>query len=345
MNLQIVNPIDYPTWDEMVLAKPGYSFFHSAAWARVLHESYGYMPHYFTVFKTGEISTLLPIMEVKSLFSGKRGVSLPFSDYCESIAPDDKEFGELFEYLVRFGRQSGWRYLEMRGSNDFFSRRTHCSYHYGHVVDLRGGADRIYSRLRGNNRRNIGKALREGVKVIISQSAESLEEYYRLHCLTRRKHGLPPQPERFFKNIQNHVISRGLGVVALGRIGERAVAGAVYLGLGKKAVFKYGASDSAYQRLRVNNLVMWEAIKWFSERGFESFCLGRTEPGNEGLDRFKSGWGTRKRIIRYYRYDTSRNIFIAELPNRARGVHNAFLTRMPVAVLKPVGKLLYKHMG
>lgn len=345
MNLQIVNPVDYPSWDEMVLAQPGYSIFHSAAWARVLHESYGYMPYYFTVFKKGGISTLLPIMEVNSLFTGKRGVSLPFSDYCESIAPDDKEFGELFEDLVTFGRQSGWRYLEMRGSNDFFSRRTHCSYHYGHVVDLRGGADRIYSRLRDNNRRNIGKALREGVKVSISQSAESLEEYYRLHCLTRRKHGLPPQPEHFFKKIQDHVISQGLGVVALACAGEKAIAGAVYLGLGKKAVYKYGASDSRHQRLRVNNLVMWEAIKWFSERGFESLCLGRTEPENEGLDRFKSGWGARKRIIRYYRYDTSKNVFVATLSRGTTQTHSALLTRMPVAVLKPMGKLLYKHVG
>lgn len=345
MKLEILNPVNYPSWDEIVLSHPEYSFFHSASWARVLYESYGYSPLYFTVLRDGAISSLVPVMEVKSFITGKRGVSLPFSDYCEPIASDEAEFKELFESLVKFGRQSDWKYLEIRGSNDFISRMPHCSYHHGHVVDLTKGVDDIFAGLRDSTARNIKKALREGVRVDFSSSADSLDTYYRLHCLTRRKHGLPPQPERFFKKIQEHVILRGLGVVALARSGERAIAGAVYLGLGKKAVYKFGASDSAYQRLRAFNLVMWEGIRWLSGEGFESLCLGRTEPENHGLMQFKSGWGARERTIRYYRYDTSKNIFVAELSKSIRGSHTSLLSRMPVAVLKPLGSLLYRHVG
>jgi lipid II:glycine glycyltransferase (peptidoglycan interpeptide bridge formation enzyme) len=272
-------------------------------------------------------------------------VSLPFSDYCEPISSDEAEFTEVFESLVKFGRQSGWRYVEIRGSNSSISRLPHFAYHYGHVVDLAKGVDGIYAGLRDSNRRNISKAQREGVKVSIDRSAESLQEYYRLHCITRRKHGLPPQPERFFGNIHAYVLEQGLGVVALARFGGRTVAGAVYVRLGKRALYKYGASDGAYHYLRANNMVMWEAIKWFAGRGFESLCLGRTEPGNRGLMQYKSGWGARKRIIKYYRYDTSRNVFLSDSSNPAYGVHNAVLTRMPVAVLRPLGKLLYKHVG
>jgi len=345
MNLEIVNPIRCPSWDEMVLAKPGYSFFHSAAWARVLHESYGYVPRYFTVFENGGISALIPVMEVKSFLTGKRGVSLPFSDYCEPVALDEGEFQKLFESLVKFGRRSGWSYLEIRGSNDFFLHMPYCSYHHGHVVDIAKNPDEIYTGFRSSVGRNIKKALKGGVRVDISQSADFLEEYYRLHCMTRRKHGLPPQPERFFKNIQNYVIRQGLGVVVLARHREKTVAGAVFFTLGKKAVYKYGASDHAYQHLRANNLVMWEAIRRFADEGFESLCLGRTEPENLGLERFKSGWGARKRIIKYYRYDTSKNVFVANLSGGATKAHNTLLTKMPVAILKPMGKLLYKHMG
>ncbi|GAB4390626.1 MAG: hypothetical protein Kow0025_23940 [Thermodesulfovibrionales bacterium] len=345
MKLEVINPTFYPSWDEMVLAHPGHSFFHSAAWARVLEESYGYTPFYFTAFSGGGISALVPVMEVRSVITGKRGVSLPFSDHCEPMASDGGEFRELFEAAARFGGSSGWRYLEIRGSNEFLSHVPHHCYYYGHSLDLRGGEGRIYAGLRDSNRRSIAKAEREGVEVSIGRSRGDLAEYYRLHCITRRRHGLPPQPEGFFRSVQGHIMDRGAGAVALARHGGRTVAGAVFFRLGKKAFFKYGASDYAYQRLRPNNLVMWEAIRWLAAEGMVSLCLGRTEPGNRGLERFKSGWGARKRVIRYYRYDTSRNAFMAGLPGGGPVTHSALMARMPLAVLKPLGRLLYRHVG
>ena len=95
MAVEIVNPIDHPNWDALVLAHPNCSFFHSSAWARVLQEAYGYKPLYFTVFDGDAISACLPVMEVSSFITGKRGVSLPFSDLCEPLADDALQFEAL----------------------------------------------------------------------------------------------------------------------------------------------------------------------------------------------------------------------------------------------------------
>jgi hypothetical protein len=43
--------------------------------------------------------------------------------------------------------------------------------------------------------------------------------------------------------------------------------------------------------LRANNLVMWEAIRWFSRNQFRSLHFGRTDQVQEGLMQFKRGWG------------------------------------------------------
>jgi lipid II:glycine glycyltransferase (peptidoglycan interpeptide bridge formation enzyme) len=107
--------------------------------------------------------------------------------------------------------------------------------------------------------------------------------------MTRKEHGLPPQPFHFFKKIHDHIISKNLGVVVLASFDRENVAGAIYFHIGEKAVFKYGASDKKFQHLRANNLVMWEAIKWYSQNGYRSLCFGRTEPENQGLLQFKSG--------------------------------------------------------
>ena len=85
MNIQIINPIDYPDWDDLLLTNGQTTFFHTAAWARVLSVSYQYRPLYFTVIENGKLSALIPIMEVSSLLTGKRAVSLPVTDECHAI--------------------------------------------------------------------------------------------------------------------------------------------------------------------------------------------------------------------------------------------------------------------
>jgi hypothetical protein len=59
MNLQILNPLEIADWDFLVLDTGKASFFHSSSWARVLHDSYGYKPLYFTTFENGNLVSAL----------------------------------------------------------------------------------------------------------------------------------------------------------------------------------------------------------------------------------------------------------------------------------------------
>ena len=171
-----------------------------------------------------------------------------------------------------------------------------------------------------------------------------MREFYRLNCLTRKDHGLPPQPFYFFKKVHEHIISKGFGFVALASSRGEYIAGAVFLHLGLKAFYKYGASNRKYQYLRANNLIMWEAIKWCCQNGFKHFCFGRTEPENQGLLQFKSGWGTTQQQINYYRYNFKEEAFV---PGRSKttGFHNRIFKNMPTPILNRVGALLYRHFA
>lgn len=175
-------------------------------------------------------------------------------------------------------------------------------------------------------------------------SLDSVREFYRLNCITRRYHGLPPQPYYFFKNLYDHIISENLGLIALAFFQHVAIAGGVYFHFGEKAVYKYGASDRNFQHLRANNLVMWEAIKRYCEKGYKSFCFGRTEPANEGLRQFKNGWGSKEYTIKYYKYDLMKHALMTN-NQMVTAFHNKILSKMPIPLLKGIGSLLYKHMG
>ena len=80
MDLARINPLDHPGWDDLLLTNRQSSFFHTTHWARVLRDSYGYTPVYFARIDDGKLETLIPVMDVRSPITGKRGVSIPFTD-------------------------------------------------------------------------------------------------------------------------------------------------------------------------------------------------------------------------------------------------------------------------
>jgi hypothetical protein len=342
--IETLNPLDYPNWDNLVLSARDYSFFHSSSWAKVLCESYHYTPAYFTSFDDGKLSALISVMEVNSILTGRRGVSLPFTDHCDPIIDDGVQFQDVFDHVIKYGKKKGWKFLELRGGQNLFPSAKTFGTYYNHVLSLSRDEQKIFSGFRDSTKRNVRKALAEGVKTEICNSLESMKEFYRLNCMTRKQHGLPPQPFNFFQKVHDDIISKSLGFVVLASHSGENIAGAVYFHFGDKAVYKYGASDRAHQHLRANNLVMWEAIKWYCQNGCKSFCFGRTEPENQGLRQFKTGWGTSERIINYYRYDLVRNAFVTE-SKKVTELQNRIFSKMPVPLLNIIGSALYRHMG
>jgi hypothetical protein len=352
MDIQIINPITYPGWDEILLSAPDHSFFHSSSWAKVLSESYGYSPTYFTLLEGNKIIALIPVMEIKSFLTGKRGVSLPFTDYCDPIILNGVPFPDLFNCIIDYGQKHGWKYLELRGGQKFLSFQhltlnTHLpcsSAYFGHTLDLAKGEEQILSGLRDSTQRNIRKAVKEGVKVEVANTLDSVKEFHRLNLMTRKRHGLPPQPLHFFEKVYEHIISKHLGIVVLASYENKVIAGAVFFHFGEKAVFKFGASDRNFHYLRPNNFVMWEAIKWYRANGFKSICFGRTEPVNIGLRRFKQGWGTEELAISYHKYDLTKDTFVTN--NREISTfQKKMFSKMPVPILNIFGSIIYKHMG
>ena len=339
------NPLAEPGWDAMVAAHPAGSFFHTTPWARVLLESYGYRPVYFTVVENGALQALLPVMEIRSVFTGRRGVSLPFSDYAEPFSPQEEQYRSLVNSAVKYGMRSGWKTLEIRGGACPWAEGVASREFLGHRLDLARGESEIHAGFRTNLKRNLARARKEGVKVDILHSADAMEEYFRLHCITRKGHGIPPQPRKFFRKIQEHVIGRRMGAVALATHKDRVVAGAVYFHHGKKAMYKYGASSDAGRQVRANNLVMWEAVRWYREKGFSELCFGRTEPSDEGLREYKRSYGNRELALPYYKFDIARNRAVAKPAENGAGHLERYFRKVPIPVSRIVGSLVYRHIG
>ena len=344
LQMQILDPVNDPGWDHVAALHRDASCFHTSAWAKVLHQTYNHQPFYLQFSRGHTLAALIPLMEVQSLFTGRRGVCLPFSDACEPLIFDPESIGIVTDQLVRFARERHWKYLEVRGGKSFRLTARPVVQFYGHTLDLRSGTEELITRFASPVRRAIRKAERSGVNVRIVRNRQAIGDFYQLHVQTRRRHGLPPQPASFFLSIYEHIIKSGLGFIVLAQRGSRPIAAAIFFCFGKNALYKYGASDKRFQELRANNLVMWQGIQFLARNGAEKLHFGRTEQENEGLRRFKLSWNTQEETIDYFRFDPSGRQCLAPARSHDSGLHKKVFGRLPLMFNRLAGSMIYPHL-
>ncbi len=338
------NPLDDPNWDRELEQWPTATFFHTAAWLRVLQDSYGYRPLCLGLGNPDDWHGLFPLMEVDSWFTGRRGIALPFTDECAPLFRDSKSGNELWHESLRLARQRRWNYVECRGGLSWLPGATASTCFFGHQLPLNQSEPQLWQGLSDANQRALRKAQSSQLIIEVAQSKTAIREFYALVCKTRRRQGLPPQPLRFFYNLHRHIFEKDQGCVVMAKHQGNPVAGAVYFRYRDTITYKFGASDFQFQHLRANNLVMWEAIKRFSRQGLARLDFGRTSLNNEGLRRFKASWGAEQRHITYVRYENATGSFV-RAPDLTSGKHTFVFRTLPAVFSRLIGRALYRHVA
>lgn len=339
-----VDPTQEPDWDRSVLAHPAANVFHSAAWARVLMETYGHRPVYLRCRQGERLTALVPLVQVQSLLRARRGISLPFSDFCEPLLFGPGGGEGIFARLCGAARARRWRYLELRGAGGVPPSAVPAVSFHAHRIDLRDGFAAATGRFRPSVRQALRKIRRDGqLTVRVERSEAALRAFFALHGLTRRRHGLPPQPFAFFRHIQREIIDRAMGFVVLVRRGETPVCGMVFFHWGKMGIYKFGASDKTFQALRPNHLAMSTAIQTLAEAGAETLHFGRSSLLNAGLRRFKLTWGAAESSLHYYRYQLADGAW-GTARDRTDGFYNEVFRRLPLEINRLAGEWLYPHL-
>lgn len=344
MNISIVDPVEVNQWDELILNYPEYSFFHTSTWTKLLQETYKFKPHYLMAKEYGNVKAILPLMEVNSIFTGRRAISLPFSDFCEPLVSRGVSLKRIRHKMIDYCKEKKFNSLELRDGEVHLDNSIITPAGYQHILDLAISEEQLFKSFSDNTRRNIKKAIRSQISFEICNSPSALEDFYNMNCYTRRRHGLPPQPLKFFRNLYDFVLINNKGFIGISKFGGKSIAGAVFLLIGQKALYKYGASLIEYQNLRPNNLLMWESIKYLKDQGFSELNFGRTELENIGLRRFKISWGSKEKILNYYRYELGKTSNI-NTSAKTFSQGSMLLNKFPIIVLKLIGKILYKHIA
>lgn len=338
-----IDPIADPAWMGLIEGSPSATIFHHPLWLQLLRSQYGYELYACCIEQTGVIKAGIPIARIESRLTGRRLVSLPFSDVCApavAAGAGTAASDELGEALAAERKRTGLE-LTVHGSipsaGAFVQHRFFC-----HLLPLAGDPAEVESRYsKSQVKRGIKKAQREGLKAERRTDAAALGAFYSLHLRTRRKLGVPTQPKRFIGRFEE-LFDAGLGFVELVLDGGQPIAAAVFLTFNGTVTYKYGASDPRALAKRPNNLLFSETIRWACEAGFKTLDFGRTDIDNEGLRAFKRSWGASEEPLSY-------TYFAAREPSLEPGLRDrlmgATIRRSPPAVSRLVGEALYGHFG
>jgi lipid II:glycine glycyltransferase (peptidoglycan interpeptide bridge formation enzyme) len=167
-----------------------------------------------------------------------------------------------------------------------------------------------------------------------------LKQFYELMVLTRRRHRLPPQPLAWFRNLVECFGDRL--VMRVASVDNRAIAGILTLRHKQTMVYKYGCSDARFHNLGGMPLLFWQTIQEAKSENLQELDLGRSEPDNAGLIRFKDHLGAEKTTLQYWRL--SREFRDGREFLQSQFVRTC-LAHLPDNLLQLAGRLLYKHAG
>jgi CelD/BcsL family acetyltransferase involved in cellulose biosynthesis len=344
----IDDPIRDPRWAHLLERHPSASIFHTPEWLDALRRTYGYEPFVATTSTSSRLENGIVVCRVKG-WTSRRLVSLPFSDHCAPLVSDPRELQDIVAGLLTIGHGRGRMELRPLSAPPAIDAaltdegvragRTYCL----HRLDLRPDSGRIFAGFHpSSTQRAIRRAEREGVTYAVGTSDDLLAAFYRVLRMSRRRHGLPPPPIAWFRNLRATMGDR-LALHVASHDGQ-PVAALLALSLKSTLFYKYGGSDAARHRLGAMPLLFWQTMRWAKDRGATELDLGRSDLDQPGLMVFKDHLGATRSRLTYYEHPSPRATATPGPAWLSRAAGRVF-ARLPDAALDLAGRLIYRHLG
>ncbi|MGQ9603008.1 MAG: lipid II:glycine glycyltransferase FemX [bacterium] len=328
---------------------PNATVFHTPMWRNVLVTTYGYEPFYLAVKDGGEIKAILPLLFVKSRLTGNRLVSLPFSNICGPIG-DPQSFPILIGEALRLHEELKAKAVEIRTQRDLnpieeegFSK---VSYFVTSIVPLDPNPDVVWKRFTDRCvRTEVRQAIKKRVEVrLTGNSEDDIKAFYKLFVQTRLRHGVPPQPYRFFKNLWKHMWPNNMALHLAYKDGN-VIGGLVSLFFGDTIGTAYIGSDFSYRGDRVHQALFWKCMENGCLKGFRKFDFYRTPKNSESQRSFKKRWNSYEVDLDYMYYPKVKGTAATIEETAKYKIMQSMVRRMPRFTAIWLGSLLYRHLG
>ncbi|OPY67923.1 MAG: FemAB family protein [Syntrophorhabdaceae bacterium PtaU1.Bin034] len=351
VSIEDICAIGVDAWNGFVGRHPLASVYHREEWHRVIEKTYGYRGSYCVLYRDNRIKAALPFVKVNRLPLKKRLIAYPYSDACDPLVDTSDELDAVIGKIEEYRNAAGIAPAEIRtyrlnGNIPGFVLDGRPKY-YNFVLDLSSGdKERIF---RSFHKDCVQRGIRKGrtypVDVVEGTTFEDMRRFYDLHVRTRKRHGVPPQPLRFFRNLWEVLYPSKTLSLLLARVDGTPAAGVVLLKFKDTVYYKFAAAERRYLVKRPNHLLIWRIVEDALREGYSYLDFGRTFVGDEGLMRWKARWGTVPRRFEYlHPVDYPESRFTHE-GNKTNRLLSRILKRTPGFWLRLSGELFYRYLA
>ena len=261
--------------------------------------------------KLEDLSGMALVIKVEA----RKGTFL-FCPYCPLIKspppPFDKGgiFDIVFDYLKKLAKQERASFvrispllenteenLEVFRKAGFRGAPVHLMHpELTWLLDITPDEEEIMKGMRKTTRNLIRRAGRDGVEIFQGTEIKDLENFYRIHEETVKRHKFIPFSFETLKN-QLEVFEQDNQIsIFSAKYKNKIISSAIIIFYGDQAFYHHGASSLEYSKIPSSYLLLWEAIREAKKRDkkiFNFWGIVENKPNHpwSGLSKFKKGFG------------------------------------------------------
>jgi FemAB-related protein (PEP-CTERM system-associated) len=282
-------------FDNFVRRHPLGTFFHLTGWRKVVQDVFHHEPHYLVAEQGSRWLGVLPLFYVRSPFTGRSLISVPYAVYGGALADDEPTFTELMRAAESLGHQFAASRVELRHREERPGARPRSELYVTFAKDLPTDPEAVLPAIPKKARAEVRRA-RDKFGLTCEESND-LDAFYRLFVLNKRRLGSPSLPLAWFRGLVDEFGSQ----VVLHMVREPsgvAIAGVMSFCFGDTVYAYYSGSRSDRNHTGVNDFIYCRIMEWSAQKGFRRFDFGRSRR-DTGPAAFKRNMGFEPTPLHY----------------------------------------------
>jgi hypothetical protein len=315
MTLKIVDKLDEAQWLDFVNSHPDGNIFHTPYMLRAFKNTKDYSPLVLAAVDSScdEILALLLSVEIKvGDIPGLKKLASRFVVFGGPLnrenQPDNSGLSELLVTYDNIMKKRGL-YTEVRNYYDvgkikgvFEQRNYKYEDHLNYFINLQRDPEAIFHSFSENRRRNIRKAMTEGLEIEEVADLAKVSLFYDILKETYSRIRVPIPDSSLFESLCRELVPMGLAKLLMAKQKNNYMSATTLLLYKGVMVYWYSGTRAQFFSFYPNEFLIWQAIKWGTENGYRTFDFGGAGRPDEkyGVRDFKARFGGE--LVNYGRY-------------------------------------------
>ena len=280
---------DEAAWDDFIREHPDATFFHQAAWRRVIARAFGHATHFILAERDGRVVGVLPLVHTRSLLFGRALVSVAFCVYGGPVYADAEALAALTQAAEAVMAKAGLSVMEWRPLQALPELgegwRTRDDLYVTFRRAITGDDAANLGAIPRKQRAVVRKGIDRGLTATVDLDVTTL---HRIYAESVRNLGTPVFARRYFAILAEELAGR-VDVLSVRDAGV-PVAAVMNFYWRDEVIPYYGGGTAAARACHGNDFMYWAVMRHAAARGCRMFDYGRSKRGT-GAYSFKKNWG------------------------------------------------------